>query len=152
VCKTQIHKISLCSSKQKDNHQIVQETISVSSIGYKQKKQSAKILQNQNKGGNKSTKVLEDVKSRKNNNKESQHPKIFNTVSEKTKETKIPSASHIKNSEVNKLISNSTNSIIEKTCIGDLNRKGTKEVSTSESWKEDSREPSKGNLGNIQRK
>ena len=55
---------------------------------------------------------------------------------------------------INKLISNSTNSIIEKTCIEDLNRKGSKEVSTSETWKEDSSEPSKGNLspGNTQRK
>ena len=119
----------------------------MSSIGYKQKKQSAKILQNQNKGGNK--KVLEDVKSKKNNNKE--HSK---TASTKTKEIKIPSANNIKNSEVNNLISNSTNSIIEKTCIEDLNRKGSKEVSTSETWKEDSSEPSKGNLspGNTQRK
>ena len=123
----------------------------MSSTGYKQKKQSAKILQTQNKGGNKSNKVLEDVKNKKNNNKESQHSKVFNAISTKTKEIKIPSAN---NSEVNKLLSNATNSIIEKTCIEDSNRRGSKEVPISESWKEDSSETPKGNLnlGNIQRK
>ena len=134
-------------SKQKDNKHLVEDANSVSPIGYKQKKQSAKILQSNNKGVDKSSKVSGDTKHKKNSNKESQHLKIFNSASRKTNESKISSAI---NSEVNNLISNSTISIIEKSCIEDLNRKTDKE---SESWKEDcSDQKGNLNLGNTQRK
>ena len=87
---------------------------------YKQKKQSAKTLQNKNKSGGKLDNVLEDHNI-KNNTKDNTKAACKNHLgTEKNSETKL------ENSEVNKLVNDATNSIIEKTCLDDIDIKRRK--------------------------
>ena len=147
-------QISLCTitRKQTDN-QPVNESNSVS-IGYKPKKQSAKILQSQNKCGENCITVLEDLKHKRIYSKDILNSEKLNSFSTKTTQNHKNSENNIINSDVDKLLSNSTNSIIEKTCAEDLNGKENKiEDFTSDSGKEDQSE-TKGNrvLGHTKRK
>ena len=122
------------NSKQKDS-QLLDDFDSISTC-YKQKKQSAKILQNKNKTGSKCNNVLEDLKQKRRSFKEENSPKKLNDVSKPTESRKC-SDNHIENGEVNKLLSNATSSIIEKTCLEDCNTtKGKLQEPPSDSWKE----------------
>ena len=108
----------LINSKPQNSH--LTNELNGGELIYKQKKQSAKTLQNKNKSGGKLDNVLEDHNI-KNNTKDNTKAACKNHLgTEKDSETKL------ENSEVNKLVNDATNSIIEKTCLDDIDIKRRK--------------------------
>ena len=108
----------LINSKPQNSH--LTNELNGGELIYKQKKQSAKTLQNKNKSGGKLNNVLEDHKEKhiiKDKTKTS-----FNNLlgTENNSEIKHESC------EVNKLVNDATNSIIEKTCLDDIDIKSRK--------------------------
>ena len=89
-------------------------------LNYKQKKQSAKTLQNKARSGGKSNNVLENLKT-KNNIKEAEKSSF-----KKHLEAHLNSETQPINSEVNKLVNDATNSIIEKICLDEIENKRRK--------------------------
>ena len=87
---------------------------------YKQKKQTAKTLQDKNKSGSKCSNVLENLKT-KTDIKDS-----TKSFAKKQFDTHINGETQPQNSEVNKLINDATNSIIEKTCPDEVDSKRRK--------------------------
>ena len=103
-------------SSQQKNTQLT----SSGELVYKQKKQTAKTLQDKNKSGSKCSNVLENLKT-KTDIKDS-----TKSFAKKQFDTHINGETQPQNSEVNKLINDATNSIIEKTCPDEVDSKRRK--------------------------
>ena len=111
-------QIYLCLTNSKRKNSPLTNEDNGEELNYKQKKQSAKTLQNKTRSGSKN--VLENFKT-KNNIKEAEKSSIKKHLG-----THLNSESQPINSEVNKLVNDATNSIIEKTCLDEIDIKRRK--------------------------
>ena len=135
MCKTKYVTnlyLYLCR-KQEDTQPIIQINVS-NTVLYKQKKQTAKILHSQNQ-------QHEDISLKRKNTETNLDFLKKGTKTSKLQESNQGSDIYIANKDVDELVSNVTNSIIEKTFGDDLNgEENTVDDQATESWTEDNKD------------
>ena len=135
MCKTKYFTnlyLYLCR-KQEDTQPITQIN-ALNTVLYKQKKQTAKILHSRNQ-------QHEDISLKRKNTETNIDFLKKGTKTSKLQESYQGSDTYIANKDVDELVSNATNSIIEKTFGDDLNgEENTVDDQATESWAEDKKD------------